>query len=132
MPASCCPDHEELLDGLFEVAAECAVPGVVDTADPVAFFELPAAANERLERCSPTPSGPLPTGAGSGPSPGYVGGPESGSGAARLHRLLLGVHVGCWAEDLSAGRPDAQGISTTHHPQIAARRPKPRVGSRAR
>jgi predicted TIM-barrel fold metal-dependent hydrolase len=91
------PDDERL-SPLWRCAGELGVPVAIHTADPVAFFDPPDASNERLEELLAHPDW-------SYHRPGLPGFARLIAAleqvvAAHPRTTFLGVHVGCYAEDL--------------------------------
>src|SRR5215471_12617313 len=92
------PDDPRL-GGLWETAGRLGVPIAIHTADPVAFFDPVDARNERLEELLARPDWSF-----SGPRfPSFERLADSLEGlvAAHPHTTFVGLHVGCYAENLA-------------------------------
>ena len=92
------PDDPRL-DPLWDTAAQLRVPVAIHTADPVAFFDVLGPANERLEELLAHPEWSL-----ADPSfPRFERLMEALESVVARHprTTFIGVHVGCYAEDLA-------------------------------
>ena len=93
------PPDDPRLDDVFAVAGEAGVPVAIHTADPVAFFDPVDRHNERLEQLVRIPEWSF---ADTGRFPRFD--ELMASLEARIARhpgtTIIGVHMGCWAENL--------------------------------
>ncbi|GGT39210.1 amidohydrolase family protein [Nonomuraea spiralis] len=91
------------LDPLWAAVGEAGIPIALHTADPVAFFEPMDERNERLELLAARPDWNF-----SGPGfPSFERLMEAMEGMVARHpaTTVIGVHAGCWPENLGfAGR----------------------------
>ncbi len=86
------------LDAIWDTAAELAIPVMIHTADPVAFFEPLDGQNERFEELTVHPDWHTP----SPPFPTFISLLTGLSNLVEKHpkNTFIGAHVGCFAENL--------------------------------
>ncbi|MDF2705136.1 amidohydrolase family protein [Nonomuraea muscovyensis] len=90
---------DERLAPLWAAAGELGIPIALHTADPVAFFEPVDERNERLEQLTARPDWAF-----SGPGfPPFERLMEAMEGMIAAHpaTTVIGVHAGCWPENLA-------------------------------
>lgn len=91
--------NDARLDPLWATAAELGLPVMIHVADPVAFFDLVDATNERWEELHAHPDWQFP----SPPFPPFLSILEDLAALVERHpqTIFVGAHVGCYAENLA-------------------------------